>query len=89
MEVNPDLQKERDGASFDTVKLTYELYWGEATTKKKRLIGKWLNNVIELHICCILEFINININPSHARGKKIDAGTNMETIPYIIKNYLK
>lgn len=37
--VNPDLQKERDGAKFDRELLTYELYGGEERTKRRRAIG--------------------------------------------------
>ena len=40
MAVNPDLQKERDSATFDSNQLTFVLDGGEDVTKHKRAVGK-------------------------------------------------
>ena len=38
--INPDLQKERDGASFDPLKLTYFLDNGKHFTERRRHLGR-------------------------------------------------
>ena len=37
---NPDLQKERDGASFDPIELTFILDQGLVNTYRRRFIGE-------------------------------------------------
>ena len=39
--VNPDLQKERNTATFDPDQLTFVLDGGEKFTKRRRYIGKY------------------------------------------------
>ena len=40
--VNPDLQKERDSATFDVGKLTEILHGGPAAAKKRKEIGRMI-----------------------------------------------
>ena len=39
-QVNPDLQKERNAATFDPDQITFVLDGGEHVTKRRRYIGK-------------------------------------------------
>ena len=41
-DVNPDLQKERDTATFNTKELTHILDGGEAKTKRRKELGYFL-----------------------------------------------
>ena len=47
--VNPDLQKERDGASFDVEKLTWVIHEGAERVKRRRLMGeKQYSRILDL-----------------------------------------
>ena len=54
--VNPDLQKERDSATFIPELLSYILDGGEGMTKRRREVGKCTNRLgtteNEDHCCC-------------------------------------
>ena len=44
--INPDSQKERDTATFNTLELTYVLDGGREITERRRYVGKcfcWIN----------------------------------------------
>jgi len=46
--VNPDLQSERDKATFDTTELTHILDGGKIRTKRRKELGNYLRTNIEL-----------------------------------------
>ena len=39
-QINPDIQKERDTATFNPLELTYELDGGREITERRRYIGR-------------------------------------------------
>ena len=55
--INPDIQKERDTATFNTLELTYVLDGGREITERRRYVGK----------CFCLTLINISKSTSPIR----------------------
>ena len=51
--INPDLQKERNNATFPTEELAYILDGGEGMTKRRREVGEYHFLVIHFSQSCL------------------------------------